>query len=176
GTTHSHLTGSRTWRGDDDRIWEPALRLWAVAHLQRVPGEGHLLRRRRGPRAEPRGRQVDRARGPRALQPRMALGGGLAPRPRRGTEAHRAGGRVHPADLRAAACRLLPPVRAERAHPEADRRGRWLHLRLRRLRRRPALPRRGDRPTAPRGPLLARLQRLEVYPAAGLRRPVRLRR
>ena len=119
---------------------------------------------------------VDPGERPRAVLARLALGGAVAAVARGGARAHPARHRDDRGDVRRAPARLVLPLRAERAHARARRRGGRLHLRLRRLQRRPALLHRGRRSRAPRRPLHARLQRRALHPAAGHGHAERVRR
>ena len=88
----------------------------------------------------------------------------------RGARAHAPGDRGDRAGLRRAAGRLVHGPHL-REHAAARRRGGRLPLRLGRLRRRAPVLGRGRRPRAPRDPVHARRERLEVPDPERLRRP-----
>ena len=75
---------------------------------------------------------------------------------------HSEGRRVVRQDDRRAAARVVLPLRTERQHTRARRRGRRLPLRLRRLQRRAPVLADGQGTAAPRGPVLAHQQRRQV--------------
>ena len=85
--------------------------VWRILRLFDETGIVHLLRLRRGLRAEPGGRPRRRCRRPRGVQPRLSLGGGVPPLTGGGARAHPARGRVLRAHLRQAAGGLVLPLR-----------------------------------------------------------------
>ena len=106
---------------------------------------------------------------PRAVQPRLALGGGVAARARPRAPARPVGHRVVRGDGGAAAPRLVLPLRAVRPHPRAPRGGGRLRLRRGRLQRRPPLFHRGHGQAPPHRALQLHLQRRPLRAAPGLR-------
>ena len=165
-------------RGVGLRVRQPGRRLAAAPPLRRVRGQDDvLLRRAVALERNPEVGQWIQESGPRAVQPRLALGGALAARPRRGAAAHPVGDRVVPADDAVSGplgwyCRYGPSVNTRELLVEE---GGFVYDSDAYNDDLPVLHR-GQGQAPPRRPLQPDLQRRPLRPAAGLRRAVGLLR
>jgi hypothetical protein len=148
--------------GDHARVRLPCRRLAHPRHPQAPRRQEHVLRLRGRVRAHPGRRARSGGAGPRDLQPRPPVGGGLPPERGRGARAHPTRGRVVRACVREAARGLVLPLWTEHADAQAARRGRRVRLRLGLVQRRSPVLHGGRGPSASGRALRARCERHRV--------------
>ena len=163
-------------RGVDVRVRQPRRLLARPAHLRAARAAADRLRRRAGARAQPGGGARDGRRGLGGREPRLALDRLRATCPRT-----RSASTCAARSRRSSACAAPRPVgwytgRTVGEHAPPRGRGGRLPLRLGLLRGRAAVLGRGRRPAAPRDPVHARRERLQVPDPERLRDRGRLLR